>query len=784
MKLPWKIAIGVVVVSVIGAGVAFYLLRDKDDGEALKMAQETRRKLSKEGFKVDLAEFDFSTTPELRNRAGTLLAWGGSAVRLPDLALMRSMGKDTAVVIWKSERTDWDPREISRRPDENGTQAFWPSLAEVLDGNRENLDAACEAALSGPIRFDIQARPGGSTLLPHLGNLKNLHQFFAGRMLLDIRQGNKNEAWTNLLAMTRLVTAWSPEPAEISHLVRYACTVICFDATWQALQTNGWSDEQLAQLQREWESVDFFAGLPDTAAFQRASQVAAVQLERTQPNPSVLSVFSLRELFTSPSSIVQSFKAARSMSSYRTHGTYEDERDLMLFFQNREIQLQKAIKATNWLQMRSLPGVKNEPEFQSKYSSSRVQVLINMRRIPLAMQTGRGGMLSKAAEAESRRRIIMTAIALERYHGRHGTYPNDLNELAPEFIKTVPVDFMDGKNLRYRLDDGHIVLYSVGMDGVDNGGKMRQRRNFDDSGDLGGRNNPSGRNIQETDLVWPRPASIADVIAYEEQAMKAVESNQQKQLLALEEMEIARDVSQPRIVQKLLQIKRVPLSKDPKYNGKPLSQLLYNQKGAGDKKITLEELLTLTPITTGDEPEKVAFEVPIKFETITNMGELFLAVDGGNGTGREEGEQECKRATNGNCLLVWNTTYEPAGLHVIQACLNIEGSDGESLNLEGPVFQVTTTNLFRFSHLYDIFGPSGATLYAKLSESNGNYVITVKSPSGECVKTFSGSTTNGVVKEHWDLIDEKGAHYTNQEFSSVFSIILPDSGRSQTLKGP
>lgn len=80
-----------------------------------------------------------------------------------------------------------------------------------------------------------------------------------------------------------MVTAWDPEPTEISHLVRCTCAAIVYNTTWQALQAGGWSDDQLAQLQHEWESADFFKGLPDTEVFARACHVTTCQLERQQP---------------------------------------------------------------------------------------------------------------------------------------------------------------------------------------------------------------------------------------------------------------------------------------------------------------------------------------------------------------------------------------------------------------------------------------------------------------------------------------------------------------------
>jgi len=68
---------------------------------------------------------------------------------------------------------------------------------------------------------------------------------------------------------------------------------------------------------------------------------------------------------------------------------------------------------------------------------------------------------------------------------------------------------MDGKPLRYRLTaDGHFVLYSVGLNCVDDGGTLLRHERRESSGGL----LPPGPQ-QATHLVWPRPASTADIQA-------------------------------------------------------------------------------------------------------------------------------------------------------------------------------------------------------------------------------------------------------------------------------
>jgi hypothetical protein len=62
--------------------------------------------------------------------------------------------------------------------------------------------------------------------------------------------------------------------------------------------------------------------------------------------------------------------------------------------------------------------------------------------------------------------------ALERYHLAHGEYPETLDALAPQFIQTIPHDIIGGEPLHYRrTDDGKFLLYSVGWNETDDGGK-------------------------------------------------------------------------------------------------------------------------------------------------------------------------------------------------------------------------------------------------------------------------------------------------------------------------
>ncbi|MDA1273751.1 MAG: ABC transporter permease subunit [Verrucomicrobia bacterium] len=84
------------------------------------------------------------------------------------------------------------------------------------------------------------------------------------------------------------------------------------------------------------------------------------------------------------------------------------------------------------------------------------------------------------ASLTARCRAAITVLAIERYRLRGGgSLPLRLEELVPEFLETIPIDPFDGSPIRFkRIEHGYCV-YSVGSDGVDNGGaEVKERRSL------------------------------------------------------------------------------------------------------------------------------------------------------------------------------------------------------------------------------------------------------------------------------------------------------------------
>lgn len=97
----------------------------------------------------------------------------------------------------------------------------------------------------------------------------------------------------------------------------------------------------------------------------------------------------------------------------------------------------------------------------------------------------------KKAEAKhnftvARRRLLITELALRCYQSEQGRAPERLDQLAPKYLQHVPTDPFDEQPLVYRSQGTNWLLYSVGPDGVDEGGKRTGKIAFGsgNTGDL------------------------------------------------------------------------------------------------------------------------------------------------------------------------------------------------------------------------------------------------------------------------------------------------------------
>lgn len=78
----------------------------------------------------------------------------------------------------------------------------------------------------------------------------------------------------------------------------------------------------------------------------------------------------------------------------------------------------------------------------------------------------------REANSRTKNTLLMLTLALRAYQLQHGAYPETLTELLPGILRAVPADpFAASGPLHYQRRGAKYTLYSIGPDGIDDGGR-------------------------------------------------------------------------------------------------------------------------------------------------------------------------------------------------------------------------------------------------------------------------------------------------------------------------
>jgi hypothetical protein len=82
------------------------------------------------------------------------------------------------------------------------------------------------------------------------------------------------------------------------------------------------------------------------------------------------------------------------------------------------------------------------------------------------------------ARYEARIGLAQLVLALKIYKAEKGKYPDALADLAPEIISELPKDPFTGKDFVYKCQGQGFLIYSLGENGTDEGGKWEEKRAY------------------------------------------------------------------------------------------------------------------------------------------------------------------------------------------------------------------------------------------------------------------------------------------------------------------
>ena len=86
-------------------------------------------------------------------------------------------------------------------------------------------------------------------------------------------------------------------------------------------------------------------------------------------------------------------------------------------------------------------------------------------------------------KAAARMEMTRLAFALAAYRAENGSYPTRLADLRPKFLAKVPTDIFSAADFHYRTGKGGYRLWSIGPNGVDDGGQGQGVEDYEGDGD-------------------------------------------------------------------------------------------------------------------------------------------------------------------------------------------------------------------------------------------------------------------------------------------------------------
>ena len=372
--------------------------------------------------------------------------------------------------------------------------ADWGDLSERLDAASNALACVRTALTNGEVFFPDQSVDYKSLQLGYQ-EVESVRIWLAAAALNEIHDGKLDSAISDISLLATLARVHREE--RLMHgggYRRIGIGEVGLDLTWEALQAPGWTDSRLSELQAAWKTDDI---LPDI--------IPALEVERG---------FDIAFYDKIRSSFAEWQKVRRGMLS-------EYRRDTLF---DIEVSLWFALWRVAWLDQSEEALLR---KYQSLLEAARDvvagQAWNNVYHPPVGVDrrsysyfnAGFGWFEQAwrvAMEFETRRQMTLTAIALKRFELRYGHLPVNQRELVPDFLPGLPRDYMTDQPLRYRLkDDGMFVLYSVGVDGHDDGG-------IPTPGQSSGPLNLYVLKLWEgVDAVWPVAATPEEI---EEQELK------------------------------------------------------------------------------------------------------------------------------------------------------------------------------------------------------------------------------------------------------------------------
>jgi hypothetical protein len=386
-----------------------------------------KRHLVSRGFKLTMAEFK-SPRPTGENgapaflraaqqlRSGSVLATNPP----PQMALTPS---GRAIVGFREE--EWVEYKVTNR---------WSDLMADLERSEPMLEVMRTALAKPILDNDVDLTADPNTLFVHLTPPKTASQWFAVQAQLSLHEGHNQEALENLIAQCRVTGVLERDHILISGVVRIAHAAIARTTMWEALQADGWTDADLAQLSQVWQSITFAPNMTHDLEGELIFGLSEYDSMRKSNSNVVNSIYGMQKFAPPDDSERPWWERAMRLAPggdkcadfvkeqlycrlWRFAWLDQDEVHYLQFLQALLDIAHRAESEKSLAAIEPVLGGLLEPATHTSF--------YNNLRYPQVSSFGiLANSFRKSMKAETERSLVLTAIALKRYSIRFGKPPS------------------------------------------------------------------------------------------------------------------------------------------------------------------------------------------------------------------------------------------------------------------------------------------------------------------------------------------------------------------------
>ncbi len=316
-------------------------------------------------------------------------------------------------------------------------------VGQYLGDNQQAIELLHEGAAIKHCRYPVDFSLGVDTLMPYFSDIKGGVQLLSLEAILHADNNEPQLAIRSVTSFFGIAHSLVKEPILISRLVSIACQGLAISTLEHVINKVEFTDEQLVQFTETISNTEALSTISWALAGERCMGINFFK------NPASLGSENFGyDLPTAP--ILEIYKAL---------GLADKEAIIYLDLMNDYME-------TTQLPVHERPKAARTIAAKIK-AISKTYILLH-EILPALSRIMDINIRSIAHLSAAR-----VALAVERYRLATGKLPDTLEDLVPTYLDTVPIDPFNGISLRYGKLERGFVVYSVGVDGKDDGGKER-----------------------------------------------------------------------------------------------------------------------------------------------------------------------------------------------------------------------------------------------------------------------------------------------------------------------